>query len=170
MIFETPRLIIRKLRPGDLDALAALYADPDVRRYFPDGVLDHRQTQEELDWFLRDVPPEEMALGLRAIIHRDSGAFIGRGGLLPWTIEGQREIETAYLIARPYWQQGLGSEFLDGLVRHAFTGLHLSRLIALIDEHNVASIRTAEKAGFTFERIVGIEGSPAHLYVRNAPI
>ncbi|MGE3876236.1 MAG: GNAT family N-acetyltransferase [Parvibaculaceae bacterium] len=168
MIFETPRLIIRKLRPEDLDALAALYADAEVRRYFPEGVLDRQQTQDELDWFLREVPPEETALGLHAIIHRDSGAFIGRGGLLPWIIEGRREIETAYLIARPYWRQGLGSEFLDGLVRHAQEGLHISRLIALIDGRNIASIRTAAKAGFAFERIVEIDGSPAHLYALNA--
>ena len=58
MIFETPRLIVRKLREDDLDALSALYADADARRYFPEGVLNREQTKEELDWFLRDVPPE----------------------------------------------------------------------------------------------------------------
>jgi ribosomal-protein-alanine N-acetyltransferase len=168
MLFETPRLIVRKLRPDDLDALSALYADPDVRRYFPDGGLDRGQTKEELDWFLRDVPPDQTPFGLRAIIHRESGEFIGRGGLLSWMIEDKREIETAYLIARPFWRQGLGSEFLHALIRHATEDLHLSRLIALVDERNIASIRTAEKAGFAFERVVGIDGTPAHLYALNA--
>jgi [ribosomal protein S5]-alanine N-acetyltransferase len=167
MIFETPRLIVRKLHPDDLDALSALYADADVRRYFPDGALTREQTKEELDWFLRDAPDNE-TLGLRAIIHRDSGAFIGRGGLLSWTIGGREEIETAYLIAKPFWRQGLGSEFLDALVHHATEDLHLSRLIALIDKHNIASIKTAGKAGFAFERIVEIEGKQAHLYALNA--
>jgi [ribosomal protein S5]-alanine N-acetyltransferase len=163
MIFETPRLIVRKLRDDDLDALTALYADPEVRLYFPEGVLNREQTQEELDWFLRDAPRKDV-LGLRAIIHRTSGTFIGRGGLLSWTIEGREEIETTYLIARPFWRQGLGNEFLNALVQHAFDELSIARLIALIHPRNIASIKTAEKAGFAFERIVEIEGTRAHLY------
>jgi ribosomal-protein-alanine N-acetyltransferase len=34
---ETERLLLRKLRPADLDDLAALFADPDVVRYVGDG-------------------------------------------------------------------------------------------------------------------------------------
>jgi len=36
-VVETARLRLRRLVPADLDALAALYADPEVRRYFPEG-------------------------------------------------------------------------------------------------------------------------------------
>ena len=167
MIFETQRLIVRKLGEDDLDALSAIYADADTRRYFPDDALNREQTKEELDWFLRDVPPEEAAFGLRAVIHRETGEFIGRGGLLSWTIDGKQEIETAYLIAKPFWRQGLATEFLTALVDHAFGELHLTRLIALIDERNIASIRTAEKVGFRFERAVEIDGTKAQLYALN---
>ncbi len=143
--------------------MSALYVDQDTRRYFPDGVLSREQTKEELDWFLRDAPGKDV-LGLRAIIHRTSGGFIGRGGLLSWTIDGREEIETAYLIAKPFWRQGLGSEFLAALVQHAFAELSIARLIALIDPRNIASIRTAEKIGYRFERMVEIDGTPAQLY------
>lgn len=37
LIFETPRLALRRLQPDDLDVLSALYRDPDVRRYFPEN-------------------------------------------------------------------------------------------------------------------------------------
>ena len=37
VILETPRLVLRHLEPSDLDALAALYSDAEIRRYFPDG-------------------------------------------------------------------------------------------------------------------------------------
>ncbi len=33
IVLETERLILRELTLDDLDALAAIYADPDVRRY-----------------------------------------------------------------------------------------------------------------------------------------
>ncbi|HEU4339078.1 MAG TPA: GNAT family N-acetyltransferase, partial [Planctomycetota bacterium] len=49
-ILETDRLILRRLETGDLDALFALYGDPEVRQYFPDGVRTYEETKEELEW------------------------------------------------------------------------------------------------------------------------
>ncbi len=46
-ILETPRLILRHLLPGDLDSLFALYRDPEIRRYFPEGTLTYEETKEE---------------------------------------------------------------------------------------------------------------------------
>lgn len=169
IVIETPRLILRKLRAEDLDELCRLYADNDIRRYFPGGVLSRAQTKEELDWYVSGGFPEHPELGLWATIYRPDGRFIGRCGLLPWTIEGQFEIEVAYLLAKEFWGQGLAAEAAGALVRHAFERLRLIRLIALIDPANVASIRTAEKIGFGFEREVEVEGSKSQLYSLNAP-
>jgi ribosomal-protein-alanine N-acetyltransferase len=56
-ILETRRLMLRTLQPRDLDDLFALYRDPEIRRYFPDGTLSYEQTREELDWFLEGGDP-----------------------------------------------------------------------------------------------------------------
>ncbi len=167
IIFETERLLLRRLVIEDLDALYALYRDPEIRRFFPEGTLDRDGTREELEWFLNGHPrhPE---LGLWATIHKPTGAFIGRCGLLPWTIEGRLEIEIAYLLGRPYWGQKLGSEVARGLVRYGFEQLGLKRLIALIDEDNVASVRTAESAGLTFERDLVLDDVPCRVYAVGA--
>ena len=151
MILESPRLTFRRLLPGDLDDLYALYRDPEIRRFFPEGTLTYEETKEELKWFINGHPrhPE---LGLWATIHKETGHFIGRCGLLPWTIDGQFEIEIAYLIAKEYWRQGLGSEAALAIRDYAFEVLNLTRLICLIDPGNLASIRVAEKIGMTFER------------------
>ena len=53
-------------------------------------------------------------LGLWATIHKETGKFIGRCGLLPWTIEDQQEVEVAYTIARSYWGHGLATEAAQG--------------------------------------------------------
>jgi ribosomal-protein-alanine N-acetyltransferase len=163
MILETDRLILRRLRSSDLDDLFSLYRDPDIRRYFPDGTLTRAETEEELDWF-RDGHPEHPGLGLWATIHKPTGRFIGRCGLIPWTIDGRPEIEIAYLLAKPCWRQGLGAEVARALVRHGFEALRLSRLIALIDPAHQASIRTALRAGLAFEREVEVEGVRSSLY------
>jgi ribosomal-protein-alanine N-acetyltransferase len=85
-ILESNRLFFRYLLREDLDSLYALYRNPEIRRYFPDGTLTYEQTKQERDWFLRGHPnhPE---LGLWATIHKDTQQFIGRCGLLPWTID-----------------------------------------------------------------------------------
>lgn len=166
-ILETDRLILRRLRPDDLDGLFALYRDPDVRRYFPEGTLTFAETQAELDWFVGGGDPAHPELGLWATIHKESQSFIGRCGLIPWTIDDKLEIEIAYLLAPSYWGQGLGSEIARGLVRYGFEALGLSRLIALIDPDNDASRRTALAAGLHHERDQMLDGTNCCIYAIN---
>ena len=146
-----------------MDDLFALYSDPQVRKYFPEGTLNYEETKEELEWFLNGhaTYPE---LGLWATIHKETGQFVGRCGLLPWTIEGRAEVEVAYMIAKEYWRQGLGSEAAQGILQYGFEQLQLSRLICLIDKDNEASIKVATGLGMTFEKEVDDEMGPAQLY------
>jgi len=158
IILKTDRLILRRLIPQDLDSLYALYSDPEIRRYFPEGTLDYQETRHELEWFLNGHPshPE---LGLWATIHKETGRFIGRCGLLPCTIDQRPEVEVAYLLAKEYWGQGLATEAAWAIARYAFERLHISRLICLVDPANLASRRVAEKIGMTLEKEVdGIDG------------
>ena len=167
-ILETERLSLRRLLPGDLDDLYRLYSDPQIRRYFPEGVLSLDETKEELDWFLNGHPnhPE---LGLWATIHKPTGRFIGRCGLLPWMIDGRAEVEVAYLLDKTFWGQGLASEAAQAIAMYAFTQLGLTRLICLIDPHNGASIRVATKIGMTFERSAEDEKGPFLIYAMGRP-
>lgn len=169
LVLETPRLALRKFREGDLADLARLYADEEVRRYFPGGTMDGDQTKEELGWYLEGGFREHPGLGLWATIDRSTGRFIGRCGLIPWTIEGKEEVEIAYLLDREFWGRGLGTEAADALRRYGFERLGLPRMISLIHPGNVASIRTAEKAGLTYERDVVLEGEEARLYSVRSP-
>ena len=166
IILETKRLLLRRLVMDDLDALFALYDNPEIRQYFPEGTLTYEETKEELEWFLNGHPsrPE---LGLWATIYKETGQFIGRCGLLPWTIDGQYEVEVAYLLDKKYWGQGLATEAAQALVQYGFEYLQLSRLICLIDRENQASIRVATKIGMTFEKEGQDEKGPFLLYAIN---
>ena len=162
-ILETERLVLRLLEPADLDDLFALYSDPEVRRYFPEGTLTYEETKEELDWFVAG-DPEHPELGLWATILKETGEFIGRCGLLPWTIDGRPEVEVAYMIARTHWGNGYGTEAARGILDHAFETLRLTRLICLIDHDNTASQRVAEKIGMAFEREGSDQKGPFQMY------
>lgn len=167
-ILETERLILRHFLPSDLDDLFVLYSDPQVRFYFPEGTLTREETKEELDWYLNGHP-EHPDLGLWATIHKETGLFIGRCGLLPWVIDGQFEVEVAYMLAKAWWGQGLGTEAAQGIRDYAFGHLGLSRLICLIDRDNRASIRVATKLGMTFEKEGMDDKGPYVLYATQKP-
>jgi ribosomal-protein-alanine N-acetyltransferase len=148
IVLETDRLVLRRLTSDDLDALAALYRDPEVRRYFPDGVLTLEQTRAELEWII-DVYYGRYGYGLWATVLKETGAFIGRCGLLPWEIGGRTEVEVAYLLDRAYWGRGLATEAARAIVDHGFATLPVPRLICLLDPDNAASRAVAAKLGMS---------------------
>lgn len=166
LILETQRLILRHFIPDDLQNLFRLYSDPEVRRYFPEGTLSLAETREEMEWYFHGHP-KHPELGLWATIHKESGEFIGRCGLLPWTIDGCFEVEIAYMLAKEYWGQGLGTEAALGIRDYGFQTLGLRRLICLIDRDNHASINVATRIGMSFEK-EGYDGlGPYLLYSIN---
>jgi len=167
-ILETNRLILRRLLPNDLDSLFALYSDQEVRRYFPEGTLTYEETKEELEWFLNGHPSHPQ-LGLWATIYKETNQFIGRCGLLPWTIEQRQEVEVAYLLSKEYWGRGLGTEAAQAILQYGVEQLHLSRLICLIDPENQASRKVASKIGMTFEREIEDKFGRALLYATSKP-
>lgn len=167
-ILETERLRLRHQVPEDLDDLWALYCDPAVTRFIPDAPRSYAEAREELEWH-RHGHPRHPELGLWATIHKASGRFIGRCGLLPWTIDGQAEVEVAYTLARPYWGQGLATEAARGIRDYAYGTLGLIRLICLVEHDNRASIRVAEKIGFAFEKEARDETGPFLIYAGRRP-
>jgi len=163
VILETPRLVLRRLEPRDLDALFLLYCDPEIRRYFPDGTRTFEETKQELEWFQHGHPAFPQ-LGLWATVERASGTFLGRCGLLPWEIQGKPEVELAFLIDKSRWGEGLATEAASNIIDYARSQLGLSRLICLITPGNVASVRVAEKVGMSFEREHEDELGLCHIY------
>jgi [ribosomal protein S5]-alanine N-acetyltransferase len=185
-VLETERLILRRLTLGDLDGLATIYRDPEVRRYFPEGTLTDAETKEELEWII-DVYYGRYGFGLWATVLKETGAFIGRCGLLPWKVIPRRdgglsldfadefpdrtssiEVEVAYLLAKDYWGQGLGTEAAQAIVDHAFGSLHLSRLICLVEPDNAASRNVAVKIGMTLDGDVELDGEFIPLFAMTA--
>jgi ribosomal-protein-alanine N-acetyltransferase len=166
LILETKRLLLRHLIEEDLSNLFAFYSDPEVVKYIPDAPRTYQETREELEWFMNGHPkfPE---LGLWGTIHKETGQFIGRCGLLPWTIDENHEVEVAFALSKAYWGKGLATEVAQALVHHGFEHLKLSRLICVIDHDNVASINVATKIGMTFEKESKDEYGPFLVYAIN---
>lgn len=166
IILETKRLVLRHQVIEDLDDLWALYCNPEIIKYIPDAPRSREEAREELEWHMHGHPrfPE---LGLWATIHKETGKFIGRCGLLPWTIDGQPEVEVAYTIAQEYWGQGLATEAAQAILQYGFEKLNLARLISRIDSENIASQKVAGKIGMSFEKEGRDEVGPFLIYSIN---
>lgn len=166
IVLETKRLLFRHQVLADWDDLWALYCDPEITKYIPDAPRTRDEARKELEWHMHGHPKNPQ-LGLWATIHKESGKFIGRCGLLPWEIDGQQEVEVAYTIARDYWGRGLGTEAAQAILNYGFEKLHLDRLICLIDPENIGSQKVAEKIGMNFEKEGRDEIGPFCIYSIN---
>lgn len=144
IIATTPRLTLRHFRPEDVGALTAVLSDPEVMRFSVTGPMTREQVQAMLERVYRSYT--ENGFGLWAVEHR-AGLMIGYCGLLAQEVDGRREVEIGYRLARNYWGSGLATEAALATRDHAFGPLGLRRLVSLVDPENIGSRRVAEKAG-----------------------
>jgi RimJ/RimL family protein N-acetyltransferase len=159
---ETERLLLRDLSSDDLPAYESLYADPEVTRFLAGAPTE---TEGVRDWLDRRLASNaDGSSAIRTIFERATGAFVGRSGLLTWDIDGSRETEVGYALARPYWGKGYATEAAMAVRDDAVDRLSHRRLISLILVGNERSIRVAERLGMRHERDLEILGLPAHLY------
>lgn len=158
---ETERLLLRALRPEDLDAYAAMYADPEVMRYLEYGrPLDRAAAWRSMalhvgHWWLRGY-------GQWALVERLSGELVGRAGL--WQPEGWPGLEVGWLLGRRHWGMGFATEAGGAAVEYAFRVVGVDHVISLIRPENEASIRVAERLGERFERAIELGGNEVHMY------
>ncbi len=159
---ETERLLLRDLSADDLPAYVRMYADAEVTRFLAGAPTD---TEGVHDWLERRLASNtDGSSAIRTIFERATGAFVGRSGLLTWNIDGRRETEVGYALARPYWGKGYATEAATAVRDDAVHRLGHRRLISLILVGNERSIRVAERLGMRHERDLEILGQPAYLY------
>jgi RimJ/RimL family protein N-acetyltransferase len=157
---RTDRLLLRAFRSDDIDALAAMQSNPEVRRFLGDGALLNR----EQAWGLMERFLGQWALcgyGMFAVEH--DGQFAGWAGVLhplEWP-----EPELAYSLDRPFWGRGIATEAAGGARNWAFATLGMTRLASFIRPDNVRSIRVAEKLGAQREGVVERQGFRAEWWV-----
>ena len=112
-------------------------------------------------WLTQCIENVDQILGVSAwaVDEKGRSETIGYCGLFYYPdICGQSEIEIGYRLARHSWGHGYATEAVCAVRDHAFYVLNVSRLIAMIDPQNTASINVAKKAGFCYEKDVMSEG------------
>jgi [ribosomal protein S5]-alanine N-acetyltransferase len=172
---KTRRLVLRAPVPEDAEALAPMYADPEVMRYVGDGrTLTRADTERSVRRMIERWDAD--GFGLFTTVRKEDEAVIGRVGLLVWNTdtwepttraeaaEAPSEVEVGYTLGKPFWGQGLATEAAGAVRDYALGELGADRLIALIIHGNTASENVARKLGLEYEREIMLGRREAQLF------
>jgi RimJ/RimL family protein N-acetyltransferase len=145
----TERLKLRPLTEADIPANYAVFADPEVARYWSrEPWTELAQAEESIRAAMAAFADgSEVRFGIELLA---SGELIGNVGLHHF-FEQNRRCEIGYALASRHWGQGYATEALRAAIRHGFDALDLNRIEADIDPRNIGSGRVLEKLGFRKE-------------------
>ncbi len=136
-------------------ALAAINALPEAVRYLNDAIPYTREdTERQSERFTRHWA--EYGFGLWAATVVATGETIGFVGVAHplWFPGLAHEVEIGWRLHPDAWGHGYATEAGRAALDAARDQLELTRIIAVIDSGNAASLAVAGRLGMSFERTV----------------
>lgn len=148
---ETPRLMLRKLRPQDVqtyyDRLGSSEAVTKYMLWNP-----HRDISESEASVRKALRRYEEGRCYRwGVALRSDDSIIGIIELLRFDEEAD-SCSFAYMLAEKFWGQGYGTEVLTAALRFAFEEMNVSAVEADHMAENAASGAVMRKAGMVWQR------------------
>ena len=159
MEVRTDRLRLREWRQPDREPFAAINADPEVMRFFPEP-LDRTASDALVDRIERRFT--EVGYGLWAAEVASTAEFIGFVGLnpMPPGTPGAGEEEIGWRLARSAWHQGYATEAATEVLRLARVELGLPRVWSMTASVNAPSIAVMRRIGMTWHSTFDHPGLP----------
>ncbi len=162
---KSERLQLKPISPEDVDALHALWNEPDVRRYLwgnrklsvddVAGIVERSQAMHAESrgglWRVEGLEGET------------AGELIGFGGF--WEFGEEQNLQILFGLAPHHWGMGLATELARCLIDYGFDTLGMERIRGATESSNVSSQRVMEKAGMKFDERVRSGGRDTTYYV-----
>lgn len=150
LVFETDRLLLRKINVNDLDDIFEFSSDPAVAHHITWGV--NKTKEETLNNFI-NVVVGNYHLGQSgdlAIVLKKSKKVIGTCSFIDWSNE-HSNAELGYVLNRNYWGHGYATEAIKELIKFGFEKIQLNRIQGRCDIDNIGSQKVMLKVGMCFE-------------------
>jgi [ribosomal protein S5]-alanine N-acetyltransferase len=143
---------MKPLQSFDLDALAAIWADPEVTRFLPTrgAPISREGAEKSLASFIDHW--EKRGYGIWAIVENFLSEMVGYCGLR--YLDELDEVEVLYGLAQAYWGRGIATTAAKASISYGFNVANLNRVIAMTLPDNQASRRVLEKAGLHYQKQV----------------
>jgi RimJ/RimL family protein N-acetyltransferase len=148
MELRTDRLVLRRWRPKDLEAFAAMNADPRVMEHFPSLL-----SREESDAVAARIEAhfEKHGYGFWAVEITGVNPFAGLIGLSVPRFEASftPAVEIGWRLAPEHWGRGYATEGARAALAFGFETLQLDEIISMTVPGNFRSRRIMEVIGMT---------------------
>lgn len=146
------RARLRGPRADDAGALFALFADPEVMRYWSRPPMTDRIEAEGLIAEINEAFVQRTMLNWM-LTTRDDDAVIGTCTLFRFEPR-HRHAEIGYALRSDHWGRGLAGEAVTLALEWGFRTLALHRVEADIDPHNEGSRLLLQRLGFASEGLL----------------
>jgi len=143
---HTPRLILRAFTETDAEDIFSWASDERVTMFL--GWLPHErieETKQALAGWIGQYENDHYGWAIEF-----GGKVIGRIHT-NYVSRQHRRCELGYYIGHDYWNKGLMTEALSGVLEYFFNEVGLNRVEAIYEPDNPASGRVMQKCGMKYE-------------------
>ncbi len=145
VIYETERLLVRKLVMDDLEPFHEMQGNANVMRFVKPRVMSYEENKSDLIRLISLYNTPKNDFFIYAIERKTDKEFIGSVAL----VKDESDDEIGYRFLEKYWGLGYGGEIVKGLVDYCRAS-DFKKLVAYVAVENVASRKIIEKLGFQF--------------------
>ena len=166
IVFQTPRLILRRFTLADAPLLVQLNSNPKVLKYLNEPPL---VTDEQALLILNTIilPQYKNNLGRWALHLKTTNEFIGWCGL-KYLIETD-EIDLGYRLMQNFWNYGYAYEAAKHTLDYGFNQVHLNTIIGRAHIENMASLKILQKIGMQFIKQEVVDDCPVKVFSISNP-
>ncbi|CAL2081868.1 GNAT family N-acetyltransferase [Tenacibaculum sp. 190524A02b] len=144
VIFETERLIVRKLILEDLDGFHEMQSNPKVMQYADGEVKSYLEHKSELISLIDKYTIPDNDFWIYAIVRKSDVTFVGTVAL----VKDGTDDEIGYRFLETYWGNGYATEICKGLISYC-KSIGMKKLIGYVVDKNIASAKILERYNFT---------------------
>lgn len=145
-LFTSQRLGFRTWLHSDLPKMAAINADVDVMKYFPE-IQSAKQTQQFIDRMQKLYSKKGFCYFAVELLERNE--LIGFIGLSEQNFEADFTpcVDIGWRLNKAYWAKGYATEGAKRVLQFAFSTLKLEQVVAIAPVINKGSEKVMQKIG-----------------------
>lgn len=149
MIIKLSKCVLRPWRVEDAVCLAKHANNAKIAANLRDAFPHPYTIKDAGNW----IAAMQQQLNNLVLAIEINGEVCGGIGMHRFTDVDRMKAEVGYWLSEDYWGKGIVSEAVPAFVKHIFATTDLIRLQAGVFQHNKASMKVLEKAGFSLEAI-----------------
>ena len=150
---KTERLLLRDIRPADIEGMFSLDSDVDVHKYLGNKPV---KTKSESEDIIKDIIKQytDYGIGRWAVINKQTNEFMGWSGLKLNTKEPLNRFtnfyDIGYRLIKKYWGMGYATESSVAALQYGFNNLKLDTIYGITEINNEGSHQVLLKIGLQY--------------------